>query len=770
MSDISEEDYWGLNNIEDSVPEDQPIPVATHRNIKAAPKRERQGKAVDEIKREDEELDASIAETNRLKKLQDEAEIRKQLRNKQAEETIKKQTEDENRRNEAAAAAENKRQKNAAAAEKKRQEEEKRIREDKQNEIRKAAKQKEIEDAQAVTNAVYANAAQDVKRSVSRDSVTSLGNVTQNNGNQTNNANLLKLYANAYNQSHSNPIKPRPQSPNPDSPRPQSPNPDSPRPESQQTKRQALFGIGAPDARTLPYNKGYIYPQQQHPVQRLAQSPSQPLQSPRSPLLQKQPAGVQSPSPSPSPSPRSPQEYLVPGLKPAQRPSSAPTPQGQRQTKPNPAKTAWNNSPEIKQGPYTPNNNQNGNTNDQSIIKDEMWGNKRQLVPIEPKNSLKQRPVSAPASYFGNKSQTSVSDNQNSPRPMPSTQFSLRQNQNAQNYDISYESDASFLGDDDESTYDEIKDSGETAVPIIETTEDKIQNIIKKQFEPFKKTLLQIVEAILKTFEEIFKKYSTFFFDNVGNTLIQQDNVQPYAIFYIFLQHMIFKLTQIKNILQSNKQDKFDYIPAITNLNKQLKLQNDKNNMNSVFADSDEVTSTKKITLDPKFYKYIYEYVESFKLITGDLIITSSIVQKLTLFMGDSKSTESKQLIKAFKEILLKMVSILHKAYTNAFANYGKLLNEMKQNDIPITSKKHTYKIIYLYLFIMQYKFAYVKAQLEMALSSNPGKRSKRVVETDVIDYKKLSDDFLKLFDKTFKEESYNKIQKKLSKFDLFSV
>lgn len=734
---------------EDSVPEDQPIPVATHRNIKAAPKRERQGKAVDEIKREDEELDASIAETNRLKKLQDEAEIRKQLRNKQAEETIKKQTEDEKRRKEAAAVAEKKRQEKAAAAEKKRQEEEKRIREDEQNEIRKAAKQKEIEDAQAVTNAVYANAAQGAKRSVSplRDSVTSLGNVTQNNGNQTNNANLLNIYANAKTQPHNNQIKPRPQSPKPESPQTESPTSEL----GQQTKPQAFVGIGGPEQK-----------QTKLPLQ----SPS-----PRQPLLQ-QPAQKQEQEQSPSP--RSPQQqYLVPGLKPAQRPaqqpaqrpSSAPTPQGQRQTKPNPAKTAWNNSPEIKQGPYTPNNNQNGNTNDQSIIKDEMWGNKRQLVPIEPPNSLKQRPVSAPASYFGNKSQTSVSDNQNSPRPMPSTQFSLRQNQNAQNYDISYESDASLLGDDDESTYDEIKDSGETAVPIIETTEEKIRNIIKGYFKQFKITLLEIVEAILKYFQQIFKKYSTFFFDNVGKTLIQQDNVQPYAIFYIFLQHMIFKLTQIKNKL--HKQNKFNYNTIVLTLNNDLAFLDYKKNED---GSKKYPNYANIITLDSKFYKHIYEYVESFKLITDDLM-TSSIVQKLTLFMGDSKTKESKQLIKAFKEILLQMVSILHEAYTNAFANYDTLLNEMKQNDIPITSKTHTYKIIYLYLFIMQYKFAYVEAQLEIALYGNPGQR---VAESEMMDDEKLlpiiSNDFTSIFEKNLNKKYFDKIKDKLSQFDLFII
>jgi len=727
---------------EDSVLEDQPSPVAKNeiKTKKITSEQQRIPEAQTELM---QEYLKTIQERDAQKKIEDEnKKLTDATRNAEREKIaaeIKKKTEAEKRRNE---------------EEKRRKEEEQR---------RKAAKQKEIEDAQAVTNAVYANAAQDVKRSVSRDSVTSLGNVTQNNGNQTNNANLLKIYANAYNQSHNNPIKPRPQSPKPESAKTESPTSKL----GQQTKPPAFVGIGAPE---------------QKRTQLPLQSPS-----PRSPLLQQQP--VPAPEQAQSPSPRSPQQqYLVPGLKPAQRPAqqpaqrplSAPIPQGQRQTKPNPAKTAWNNSQEIEQGHNLQSNDQNGNTNDQSIIKDEMWGNKRQLVPIEPKNSLKQRPVSAPASYFGNKSQTSVSDNQNSPRPIPSTQFSSRPKQNAQNYITSSDS---YDFDDDESLYDMKQGVGETAVPIIETTEDKIQNNIKEHFKQFKITLLQIVEAILKTFKEIFKKYSTFFFDNVGKTLIQQDNVQPYAIFYIFLQHMIFKLTQIKNILIPDRQNgkfmisdrqngKFNYTDEITNLNKQLKqlkLQNDKNNMNSVFADSDEVTSTKKITLDPKFYKYIYEYVESFKLITDDLM-TSSIVQKLTLFMGDSKSTESKQLIKAFKEILLQMVSILHEAYTNAFANYDTLLNQMKQNDIPITSKKHTYKIIYLYLFIMQYKFAYVKAQLEMALSSNPGKRSKRVVETVVIDYKKLSDDFLKLFNKPFKKKSYEKIKSNLSKFDLFSV
>jgi hypothetical protein len=775
----------GDDEIEYSVPEDQPNPVAKNKikTNKITSEQQRIPEAENELM---QGYLKTIQEREAQKKKEDEnKKLTDAKRNAEREilaEELKNQTEEEKRRKEEEQRREEEKQR--------REEEKQRRKEEKQRRKLAAAKRKiqeqkaasdlakklqEKEEQKTASDAISKYISEDTNRPVSplRNSLTSLGNVTQNN------ASLLEIYDDARNQSHTNPMKPKPESSKPESPKTESPTSEL----GQQTKPPALVGIGLPsEARTLPYNKGYIYPQQQHPVQRLAQSPSQPLQSPRSPLLQ-QPAQVQVQSPSS----RSPQEYLVPGLKPVgpvQRPSSAPG-QKQRQPKPNTTKQAWNNSLDIGQGPYLQSNDQNGNTNNQSIINNEKWGKKRQLAqlaPIEPLESLKTRPASAPAS---NKSETPVSDNQYLSRPkqkqMPETQFSSRSKQNAQNYNTSsksYESDdGSLSGDKDEiqhTIHFSRRSVGKTAVPIIETTEDKIRNNIREHFEQFKITLLQIVEAILKTFEEIFQIYSTFFFDNVGKTLIQQDNVQPYAIFYIFIQHIIFKLTQITNILNSkgSQHNEFDYKRKITELNKTLNQKNAITNMNSAFADSedsDKITNTKKITLDPNFYKHIYNYVESFKLITDDLM-TSSIVYKLKLIVGDSKSKESKQLIKAFKEILLQMVDILHEAYTDAFTNYGTLLKQMKQNDIPINSRKHTYKIIYLYLFIMQHKFAYVKAKLNMALSGNPGQRSKRVVEMDMKDDKKLLDDFTTLFGKEFRPSSYTKIQKKLSQFDLFSV
>jgi hypothetical protein len=350
------------------------------------------------------------------------------------------------------------------------------------------------------------------------------------------------------------------------------------------------------------------------------------------------------------------------------------------------------------------------------------------------------------------------------------------------NYFTGYDSDTSLLGstrshsDINETSSENIvyssRSTGETAKIKKQTIKEIVQDVINPHFAKFKATLLVIVNEFLKAFDTIYSQYKNYFENIIKENLVNNNNIQVFAIFSVYISHMITKLHNIKDILEYDSSN-----PGIllTKKEKDRILKRDiidefkiqQINKSIAFEEHNEADIE---LLNTKLYENIKDKIDSFDLVAfiNDIAKQNADtpLQTFALLPGSKDSKYSKQLIEEFKKILLIMTEILQKAFTSAFQTYTELMQKMKKDGLlqPNTKKPTTYEIVYLYLFVMRNKFTYVEAKLK---SRRVDKRQDYDLDFENIE-QNIKTEFQTLFGKELDKNFYERVKKKLDKFDLF--